>query len=838
MINTQTLKGNLINQDYSTAFTLNQGDKGVPFKAELLENGTPYTLLSDDIVTIEWLKPNGNPFLQEGNIKYGTNYIEFTTPESVAQYSGSGSFNIIISNGDVRKGTIRREYKVVPTSFKPGSISEDTITDAITELRELSVEIADTVQNNQDLINNNQAATKQDIANVNSSLEEKAKQSDLDTTNARIDSFTSLAEGSTTGDAELIDARIGADGVTYSNIGGAIRGQFNNLNNDLNDLNSLIIQAKSIIDKCTIYNGEYWANALSAGSTLNKFTNENYYCLLIPVESGKKYTFYSATIITLGFNYFAKDNKVIRNLTNDDYIINNEKLIITVPSGINQIALTPNPNGTTTTYDVCNVLEGVVDFVPTLDTPISKYSNIYTKYDFDSLNVFSKSIIDTCTVYNGEYWANALNEGDTLNRFPNSAYYCLLIPVESGKVYTFYGIDKTRSLVSEFNYFAKDNKVIRNITTSDYVKEGTKVIITVPNGVNQIALTPTESVTAYNTCNVIEGTVDFIPTLDEMPMGEKKLNLYTKSEINKIINKEYNTNYIYVATTGSDTTGDGTESNPYATVFHAYETITDNTYNNRYKIIVGDGTYTDLQERYSGNVGTDYQGIGSKDYISVSSESNNPNKCIFEWDGATGLSTFTAADATYKCFFHFGNGSKGVTIEGIKFIGKNLRYCMHVETNDTTDIKFYKCIFDWGGLPNASDNPHNRPTIGIGATLGNHLTFEKCKFYNSENTCGIQTHDNEAITTDEFSSGQIIECIDCYFDNLNIQVRSGNYERNMPFSLELKRCGGLNIVYPSIISNGTVNYWRGHVENCLIKDDRISDCTNTSTYPEISELKS
>ena len=175
MINTQTLKGNFISHDYSIAFTLSQGDKGVPFRVELLENGTPYTLLSDDIVTIEWLKPNGNPFLQEGDIKYGTNYIEFTTPESVAQYSGSGSFNIIISNSDVRKGTIRREYKVVPTSMKPGSVSEDTITDAITELRELSVEIADTVQNNQDLINNNQAATKQDIANVNSSLEEVAK---------------------------------------------------------------------------------------------------------------------------------------------------------------------------------------------------------------------------------------------------------------------------------------------------------------------------------------------------------------------------------------------------------------------------------------------------------------------------------------------------------------------------------------------------------------------------------------------------------------------------------------------------------------------------------------
>lgn len=112
MINTQTLKGNLVNQDYSTAFTLSQGDKGVPFRVELLENGTPYTLQSTDIVTIEWLKPNGNPFLQEGGIKYGTNYIEFTTPEAVAQYSGTGTFNIIITNNNVRKGTIRREYRV------------------------------------------------------------------------------------------------------------------------------------------------------------------------------------------------------------------------------------------------------------------------------------------------------------------------------------------------------------------------------------------------------------------------------------------------------------------------------------------------------------------------------------------------------------------------------------------------------------------------------------------------------------------------------------------------------------------------------------------------------
>ena len=141
MINTQVLKGNFISQDYSTAFTLSQGDKGVPFKIELLENGAPYILQSTDIVTIEWLKPNGSPFLQDTGITKGDTYVEITTPEAISQSSGSGTFNIIISDGTTRKGTIRREYKVIPTSMRPGSVSEDTITDAITELRNLNTEL-------------------------------------------------------------------------------------------------------------------------------------------------------------------------------------------------------------------------------------------------------------------------------------------------------------------------------------------------------------------------------------------------------------------------------------------------------------------------------------------------------------------------------------------------------------------------------------------------------------------------------------------------------------------------------------------------------------------------
>lgn len=80
----------------------------------------------------------------------------------------------------------------------------------------------------------------------------KATKQEVEVERNRITNLATLQEGSTTGDAELADGRVAADGKTYKNIGGAIRGQVGELKETLGNLgtnNTRIVEMNVICNE-------------------------------------------------------------------------------------------------------------------------------------------------------------------------------------------------------------------------------------------------------------------------------------------------------------------------------------------------------------------------------------------------------------------------------------------------------------------------------------------------------------------------------------------------------------------------------------------------------------
>ena len=269
---------------------------------------------------------------------------------------------------------------------------------------------------------------------------------------------------------------------------------------------------------------------------------------------------------------------------------------------------------------------------------------------------------------------------------------------------------------------------------------------------------------------------------------------------------DYTMHYLYVSNDYKENT-EGFGETKFNSILSANNSISDNSYHNRYTIVVMAGIYTDLQDKYAGmsDVGlVGYRGVMTKDYVYYESENiYNPAATVIKWDGATGFdkSTLKSEDIIKKCPFHL-DLNVHTHIKGFTFDCKNIRYGIHLESGGTgyaTNWVVGHCTFIWGGRADCVDyaNKTTVPVFGCGHSFGEVGLIENCKIIPTHCTIGYQSHDN-ADNSDfglPIKVGAKITFKDCDFGGTEIQARTlkGAYA-DTPNVLTIDNCINISAI--------------------------------------------
>ena len=151
---------------------------------------------------------------------------------------------------------------------------------------------------------------------VSELLDNKAKQSDLNTTNARIDNLIKN-EGTSINDIELQDIRVSVDGKIYSSAGDSIRSQIREVDSKIMINKSINLFDLSKVKLQGFMNGEI-------GETPSLRSNSSFANYKLKVDMGEKYIVSGTSFSVL---YLNSDGEIITkrsstSVDNPNFILN------------------------------------------------------------------------------------------------------------------------------------------------------------------------------------------------------------------------------------------------------------------------------------------------------------------------------------------------------------------------------------------------------------------------------------------------------------------------------------------------------------------------------------